>query len=291
MKLGFIGLGRMGMGMAHNLADGGFDLTVYNRTAERAAEFAAATGARHAPTPRELAEQTSVVITMVASGPALIELLDGADGLCAGLEPGDVVIDMGTTGVEFTEAARARVAESGAALVEAPVSGSIASVEAKTLLIMLGGDEDAVRVAEPILEGLADRVVRMGGPGTGAAMKLAVNAVVFGINQAVAESLVLAERAGIDRADAYEIFATSAVGAPVVLYRRAVFENPGEMPVTFTVDLAIKDMELVLELAEGVGASMPQTETNAQVMKDTSSSGRGAADMGDVAVHLREPNE
>ncbi len=287
-RVGFIGLGRMGVPMARHLADRDFDLTVYNRTVEIAENFASETDATVAATPREVAEQSAVIVMMVASGPVLIDMLDGDDGLCAGISSGDVVIDMGTTGIECTNAARERIQARGASLVEAPVSGSVSSVESRALLIMVGGDDDAVAIATPVLEGIADRVVRMGGAGTGAAMKLAVNAVLFGMNQVVAESLVLAERAGIERSAAYDVFATSAVAAPVVKYRREVFENPGETPITFTVDLAIKDMLLVLDLAQQVGATMPQTNTNASVMTEASRGGRGAADMGDVAVHLRE---
>jgi 3-hydroxyisobutyrate dehydrogenase/2-hydroxy-3-oxopropionate reductase len=118
-------------------------------------------------------------------------------------------------------------------------------------------------------------------------MKLAVNAVLFGLNQAVAESLVLAERCGIERSTAYEVFASSAVAAPVVHYRRAVFEHPGTTPVTFSVDLAAKDLLLILQLASELGASMPQTETNLAVMRGASRANLGGADMGEVATHMR----
>ncbi len=287
IRVGFVGLGRMGVPMAHHLVDRGFDVTVFNRSPAPAEAFANDTGAARATTPRELAEHADVVVMMLASGSALMEVLDGDDGLCAGLSAGTVVVDMGTTGIEFTNMARARLAEWKADLVEAPVSGSTAAAESRALLVMMGGEDHAVEIARPVLEGIADRVVHMGGPGTGAAMKLAVNAVLFGINQAVAESLVMAERAGIDRSTAYDIFATSAVAAPVVLYRRPVFEHPGTTPVTFSIDLAVKDLQLILDLATSVGAAMPQTETNIHQMRDAVSDGLGSSDMGDVAVHLR----
>lgn len=287
-RVGLVGLGRMGTPMARHLTDRDFDLTVYNRTLATAEAFASETGAGVAKTLRELAEQCSVIVMMVASGSVVVEMLEGADGLCAGLSPGDVVVDMGTTGIESTQIAREYIEKCGARLVEAPVSGSVASVETRALLIMVGGEDPAVDKAMPVLEGIADRVVRMGGNGTGAAMKVVVNSVLIGMNQVIAESLVLAERAGIERSAAYGVFATSAVAAPVVKYRRDVFEHPGETPVTFTIDLAIKDLTLVLELAKQVDASMPQTVINQEVLTAASDAGRGAADMGDVAVHLRE---
>ena len=142
------------------------------------------------------------------------------------MSAGDVVIDMGTTGVEHTAEARRRLAAVGAHLVEAPVSGSVASAESRKLLIMAAGESEPLATAMPVLRGIADQVIEVGGPGAGAAMKLAVNAVVFAINQSIAEALVLAERAGIERSVAYDVFASSAVAAPVVHYRRPVFEHP-----------------------------------------------------------------
>lgn len=286
--VGFIGLGRMGVPMARHLTSRGFDVMVYNRSLDRAIAFADETGARYATKPADVARHAEVVILMLASGEAVIDVLEGDNGLCSGLSPGSVVVDMGTTGVALTAVARAAVSACGAEFVEAPVSGSTASVEGRTMLVMTAGDPDAIARALPALEGIADRIAHMGGPGTGAAMKLAVNAVLFGINQAVAESLVMAERAGIDRSAAYDIFASSAVAAPVVIYRRAVFENPGTTPVTFSIDLAVKDLELVLDLAAEVGAKMPQAETNARVMRQSVAEGLGGSDMGDVAVHLRD---
>ena len=119
-------------------------------------------------------------------------------------------------------------------------------------------------------------------------MKLAVNAIVFAINQAIAESLVLAERAGVERSVAYEVFASSAVAAPVVLYRRPVFEHPESAAVTFPIDLAIKDLDLVLALGSEVGAPLPQAETNLATMQAAAAAGLGAADIGTIAVYLRD---
>ncbi len=287
LRVGFAGLGRMGAPMARQILGAGFDLTVYNRTPPTAQAFAEANTVGVARTPRELAERASVIIAMLADGPALLDLIEGPDGLAAGLTAGDVVVDMGTSGTQHTNEARQRLSEIGAALVEAPVSGSVAAVEAKSLLVMVGGDPSPIAAVLPVLDAMAANVIETGGPGTGAAMKLSVNAVLYGINQAVAESLVLAEKAGIDRSLAYEVFAASAIAAPVVHYRRAVFENPGTTPVTFSVDLATKDLALILRLAAELGTPVPQAETNHRIMSEVAASGLGDSDMGDVAVHLR----
>ena len=286
-RVGFSGLGRMGRLMAANLADAGFELTVHNRTRARAESFAAETGAKVAPSGRELAEAASIIVTMVADGPELASLLEGREGVVAGLSPGDIVVDMGTTGLEYTRRARHAVEAAGGQFIEAPVSGSTAAAEAATLLVMTAGDEDAAAVAGPVLEAMSARVLHVGGPGSGAALKLAVNSVLYAIMEAVGESLVLAERAGVPRELAYEVFANSAVAAPVVQYRRAVFETPLEVPVSFALDLAIKDLDLTLDLAEAVGAPMPQAETNRDVLREASAGGMGGEDIGQIAVHLR----
>lgn len=286
-RVGFSGLGRMGRLMAANLAQAGFDLTVHNRTRSRADSFAAETGARVAGSGRELAGAASVIITMVADGPALASLLEGPEGIAAGLSAGDIVVDMGTTGLEYTQRARRVVEAAGGHFIEAPVSGSTAAASGATLLVMTAGDEAAAATAGPVLAAMSSRVLHVGGPGSGAALKLAVNSVLYAIMEAVGESLVLAERAGVPRDVAYEVFANSAVAAPVVQYRRAVFETPLEIPVSFALDLAIKDLDLTLALAGEVGAPMPQAETNRAVLRDASAGGLGEADIGQIAVHLR----
>jgi len=286
-NVGFAGLGRMGRPMARQLIDAGFPVTVYNRTSSVTDAFAAETGATAVASCRSLGHGCSVVVTMLADGLALHELLEGDDGLVAGLSEGDIVIDMGTSGVEHTNAARRELADIGAHLVEAPVSGSVAAAESRSLLIMAAGEKQPLARALPVLRGVSDQVFEVGGPGAGAAMKLAVNAVLFAINQSIAESLVLAERAGIDRSVAYEVFASSAAAAPIVHYRRPVFEHPESAAVTFPIDLAIKDLDLVLALGTEVRASLPQAETNLAAMHDAAAAGLGAADMGSMAVYLR----
>jgi 3-hydroxyisobutyrate dehydrogenase/2-hydroxy-3-oxopropionate reductase len=286
-RIGFAGLGRMGTPMAEQLIEAGFEVTVYNRTASVAEAFAQSTGAQVVASPRQLAERSEIVVLMLADGNAVLSLLDGEAGLLAGISAGAVVVDMGTSGVEQTATARERLAAAGAHLVEAPVSGSVAAAESRKLLIMAAGEPAAVDVALPVLRGIADNVMPIGGPGTGAAMKLAVNDVLFAINQAIAEALVLAERAGVERSVAYDVFASSAVAAPVVHYRRNVFEHPESAPVTFPIDLVIKDLELVQALANRVHAAMPQAAANLASMRAASDAGLGAADMGQLAVHLR----
>jgi 3-hydroxyisobutyrate dehydrogenase/2-hydroxy-3-oxopropionate reductase len=175
----------------------------------------------------------------------------------------------------------------GAELLDAPVSGSVALVESGGLTIMVGGDPAILARARPVLEALSARIVHVGELGAGATMKLAVNALVHGLNVALSESLVLAERAGVDRATAYEVFASGAAGAPFVQYKRASYERPSETPVAFSLDLVAKDLDLILELADEVGAPMRQAATNRKEVRAAIEAGLGERDLSAIAEFLR----
>jgi len=280
-------MGRMGSRVASNIAAGGFPTTLYNRTRARAEEVAATAGASVAETPAAAAADADVVITMLADGPAVEEVYEGADGALEGLRGGAVAVDLSTTGPAFVRHLGELVAGKGASLVDAPVSGSVATAESAALMMMVGGTEADVERVRPILATAGSTIIHVGPSGAGATMKLAVNAIVFGLNQSISESLVLAERAGIERAAAYEVFANSAIAAPVVHYRRDAFERPGEVPPSFTIDLAIKDLRLILGLAGEVDAHVPQTELNVEVM-ERAASAHGRDDISAIAQHLRE---
>ncbi len=285
--VGFIGLGRMGSRMAANLAAGGFDVVVYNRTRAKADEFASEHGATAMGTPRELAAASDVTITMLADGPAVEAVYGGEDGVLAGLRSGSVAIDMSTAGPDTIASLAARVAGAGATLVDAPVSGSIAAAEAKTLMIMAGGDAATVDQVRPVLEAIGSPVLYVGDSGAGATMKLVINSIVFATSQAAAEALVMAERSGVDRTVAYDTICQSAAAAPVLKYRRDWYIHPGEMPVSFTIDLAIKDLDLITGHAAGVGTTLPAAAESLAVLRSAADAGMGDNDMGDVAVHMR----
>jgi 3-hydroxyisobutyrate dehydrogenase-like beta-hydroxyacid dehydrogenase len=286
--IAFLGLGRMGVPMAGHLAAAGADLVVWNRTAATAERFADEHGTRWATTPGEaVAAADVVVVSMLADDAALLDVYTGAEGVLSTLRAGTLAVDMSTVSPTTVAELHTRCREAGADFVDAPVSGSVATAEAAGLLVMAAGDPDPVARAAGVLAPLAKQVLHLGASGAGASMKLSVNAVVHSLNQAVSEALVLAERAGIDRLRAYEVFANSAVAAPFVQYRRAAYERPGEVPVTFRLELAAKDLRLALALAESVGAPLPQTTTNLAVLTEAVDAGLGSADESAVAEHLR----
>jgi 3-hydroxyisobutyrate dehydrogenase-like beta-hydroxyacid dehydrogenase len=235
-------------------------------------------------TPGDALAEAELALTSLADDAAVEAVY--ADAV-EGFHPGQVVLEMSTIAPQTVLGIAPAVRAAGAALLDAPVSGSVPVVERGELLIMVGGDADALDRARPMLEALSSRVIHVGELGAGATTKLAVNALVHGLGVALAESLVLAERAGVERSTAYEVFASGAAAAPFVLYKRAAFERPDETPVAFRLDLVAKDLDLILALAGRVGAPMPQAVSNRDEIGSALAAGLGERDMSVLAEYLR----
>jgi 3-hydroxyisobutyrate dehydrogenase-like beta-hydroxyacid dehydrogenase len=289
-RVAVIGTGRMGAAMVGRLRGASFDVVVYNRTTAKATDMAERFAASVAPTPREAVEGADAVLVSLADDAALRDTYGGNDGIITGLRSGTVIAEASTVTPETVKELAARVRDAGGEFLDAPVSGSVSTVEQGGLTIMVGGDAAALERVRPVLAALATRIVLLGPVGSGAVMKLAVNSVVFALNGALAEALVLAEQAGLDREMAYDVLAGSAVGAPFVQYKRAAFLTPDKTPVAFSLDLVAKDLDLVVELADSVNAPMPQSRTNRDVVEQAVAAGLGHADMSSVAKYLRDMN-
>lgn len=285
--VGLVGTGRMGSAMARALARAGLPLVLHNRTRGRAEALAAELpGARVADSPARVAAEADVTLTMLADDDAVADVYRSVDGLIAGARPGTVLVDLSTVMPTTIRSVEADVRAAGGGLLDAPVSGSVSLAESGQLTLMVGGTADDLERARPALEPLAKTIVHVGGLGAGAAMKLAVNTLIFGLNGALAEAFVLAERAGIDRTTAYDVFAASAAGAPFVGYKRAAFLEPDETPVAFALDLAAKDLRLITDLARSLGVPMPQATLNLDVIRATAQRLGGDRDFAAVAAHL-----
>jgi 3-hydroxyisobutyrate dehydrogenase-like beta-hydroxyacid dehydrogenase len=288
LAVAVVGTGRMGSAMAARLHGAGHRLTVHNRTTARAAEWAERLGTVPATSPAQAVADADIVVVSLADDAALRSSYLGPDGIVAGLRPGAVVLDTSTVDPDTIRDLFPLVAGAGASLLDSPVSGSVMLCERGELTALVGGSAVALDTARPALETFAGRVFHVGESGAGATIKLAVNAVLHGLNQALAEALVLAEQAGVQRAAAYEVFAASAAGAPFVQYKRDAYLRPDETPVAFALDLVAKDLRLIATLAQRVGARMDQAATNAAVVADARAAGLGDQDMSALA-HLLRP--
>jgi 3-hydroxyisobutyrate dehydrogenase len=281
-----VGAGKMGAAMVGTLRQAGRPVMLHNRTRFRAERVARTTGAVVADTAREAAAAADTVLVSLTDD-AVQSVYSGPDGLAAGLREGAVVLETSTLAPSTARELAPLVERSGAALLDAPVSGSVALVERGELTFMVGGDPAALEQARPVLDILAARVFHLGAHGTGSIMKLAVNSALHGLNHALAEALVLAEKAGIARPAAYEVFAASAIAGPFVHYKRTAYERPDNTPAAFTLDLAAKDLELIAGLAAEVGARMEQLATNRRIVAAALDAGFGDKDMSALAILFR----
>lgn len=275
-----LGIGRMGAAMVRRLVAAGHDVTVWNRSPEPVADLVrdlATATVRVAASPGDAVEGAAYVLAVLASGAVTEEVLL-ADDVLVHLAPGVVVVDLGTSGIATAQLLAARLGAAGHRFVDAPVSGSVPTVAAGQVLVMAGGDPAAVDAARPVLETFAKRVTYLGPAGTGQAMKLAVNLVVHQLSAAVSEALLLATRAGIDPAAAYDVFSDSVVAAPFVQYKRAAFLDP-DTPVAMTLDLSAKDLRLILAAAEDLGVPAAATAAVAEQVVAACEAGFGAQDM------------
>lgn len=286
--VGLVGTGRMGSAMARAIRASGHDLVIWNRTPAAAESLAADLGGRRVERPADASAAADVTISMLADGAAVDAVYSGPDGLISGVRPGAVLVDSSTVPPAVLRRHEPAIRDRGAGVLDAPVSGSVALAESGNLTLMVGGEAADLERARSVLEAYGATIFHLGSLGSGAAMKLAVNTVIFGLNQALAEGLVLAEAAGIPRERAYDVLAASAVGAPYVGYKRAAFLDPEGTPVAFASDLAAKDLRLIAELAEAVGLRIPQATTNLAVIDALIAAGDGAQDFSAVASHLRE---
>jgi 3-hydroxyisobutyrate dehydrogenase-like beta-hydroxyacid dehydrogenase len=287
MRVALIGAGRMGSAMGGRIAGAGHDLVVFNRTRSRAADLAEQTGARVADNAHDAAASAEVCLVSLADDAAVTATYLDDSGLIGGLQPGAVVCDTSTVAPATIGGLAPLVAQQGATLIDTPVSGSVSTVESGTLTVMVGGDQEALERARPVLDAFAKSIFHLGDVGAGATMKLVVNALVAALNVAVSEALVLAEKAGLDRQTVYDVFEASAAGAPYVKYKREAFLQPGDVPVAFSLALTAKDSELIHDLAQRVGARMDQGEASRRLVAEAVAAGLAERDLSEVAEFLR----
>ena len=271
--LGFVGLGVMGGRMAKRLLDARHPVIGHNRTRAKA-QWLADAGLRLAASPREVAQAADVVFTMVTDTAALEAVTRGPDGILAGLRRGGVLIEMSTVSPEAIRALAADVAARGAELLDAPVSGSPATLEAGQLSFMVGGAETALERVRPYLAAIGPTITHVGALGLAKAMKLAINQGLAVQMLAFAEAVVLAEKAGVARERAVEAVLRSVVASPMLKYRGPfVLGMPAE--AWFDVGMMQKDLMLSLDLGRAAGVPLPTVSLTNEML--TAARGLGLA--------------
>lgn len=275
-NLGFVGLGVMGSRIAKRLLDAGHQVSGYNRTRAKA-ESLIQSGLQWKDTPREVAQAADITLSMIADTAALMSITDGPDGILAGLSPGKIYVDMSTVSPRASRDLAARVADTGARMLEAPVSGSVSAVEGGTLIIYAGGDAEALKEVQPILENLSQKVIHVGENGQAIAAKIAINLNIPTQLITLFESLVLAERSGIRRAVALDALLNSVAASTAMKYRAPFILNMPE-EVWFSTEMMKKDIRLALELGEELGVEMRTVELADEFLNKALEMGYGEED-------------
>ncbi len=256
-NLGYIGLGTMGGRMADRLLGKGHAVTGYNRTRSKA-QWLIDKGMRWAGSPRGVAEAVDVVFVMVTNSAALEAVANGPDGLIAGLSRGKIVVDMSTVSPALSRSIAAQVREKGADMVDAPVSGSVVTLEQGKLSVMVGGRRATFDRVKPVLEDIGPKVTYVGDNGLALAMKVATNLNLAVQMLAFSEAVLLAEKSGIARDTAVEVLTHSAIASPMVQYRGPfVLQMPDE--AWFNVNMMQKDLLLALEMGRQLDVPLPTT--------------------------------
>ena len=255
--IGYVGLGVMGGQMANRFLEKGHAVTGYNRTRSKA-QWLIDKGLKWADTPRAVADSVDITLSMVTNSEALSKIADGPDGIVAGLGPGKVWIDMSTASPAMSRALAAKVREKGADMVDAPVSGSVITVQQGKLSVMVGGRAETFERIKPLLLDLGPKVTHVGENGLALVMKIAANLSLPVQILAFTEGLLLAEKSGIPRETAVEVLLNSVVASPMLQYRGPfVLKMPDE--AWFNVNMMQKDTQLALELGRQVNVPLPTT--------------------------------
>ncbi|WP_028063899.1 NAD(P)-dependent oxidoreductase [Solirubrobacter soli] len=283
MNVAVLGLGAMGAPIARRLEAAGFGLTVYNRSPGPGREFAER-GVQVARTPAAACAGVDVCVSMLSDGPAVETVLGE---VLAAPSPPNVVIDMSTIDVTSSTRVAERIAQAGVAYVRAPVSGNPGVVAAGRLVILASGDHDAFTAVRPVLDAIGPTVLHLGAGEEARVMKLALNLMVAGTMQLLAEALVMGEGHGLDRGQMLEVIGGSVVGSPFAKYKAEPL-IADDYSTTFAARLMHKDLGLVLDCADAAGVPVPIAATVQQLLRACIGAGLGELDFAVLVAKLQQ---
>jgi len=276
-RIGFIGLGIMGSGMVKNLVRKGWSVTVWNRSVERAHQF----GLPVAMTPRELATNTDVVVCCVSDPEAVERVVFAEDGVLQAARPGFSYVECSTVSPELVRRVNGALAERGAGVLEAPVTGSRTAAAAGTLLFMTGGELALHAELEPLLLAMGSRAIHCGPSGQGALMKLVGNTLISFMLEGLCEGLVVAEKGGLSVDKVLEVVAASGFSSPYFAFKGAAIKNRA-FDTHFSIDLLVKDQSLMLAEAARQRTPLPALAAIREVFQAARGQGLGSDDIASV---------
>jgi 2-hydroxy-3-oxopropionate reductase len=275
-RVGFIGLGIMGKPMARHLMEAGYDLVVHNRSRGPVDELAK-DGASGAASPREVAENSDVVVTMLPDSPDVRHVVAGEGGVLEGIREGSLLVDMSTISPVVTEELAAEVEKKGASMLDAPVSGGDVGAIQGTLSIMVGGSEEDFERAKPLFEAMGKTIVHVGGNGAGQVTKAANQVVVALTIEAVSEALVLGSKGGVAPEKILDVLSGGLAGNKVMEVKREKFLSHDFSP-GFRSELHHKDLGIALAAGRAYGVALPVTAIVDQMLLSMKKKGWGGED-------------
>jgi 3-hydroxyisobutyrate dehydrogenase-like beta-hydroxyacid dehydrogenase len=284
MKVGFIGLGRMGQAMAGRLISAGYELLLYNRTPEKMSALITQ-GAHAAGSIGDAARSSGPVITMLADDPALTAVVYGSHGVIAALPPGGIHIAMGTHDVQFIRELGRAHAQAGQMLVSAPVLGRPDMVASGRATLLAAGQERAIERCLPLLEAIGPRVIRLGAdPASAAALKLANNFLLACAIEALGEAFALVDKSGVDRQVFHDLIAQGLFASPAYTIYAKIIADKAWGTAGFTATLALKDVSLALAAAKACGVPLPSGELCRERLQSAIDHGNGNYDWSVMAL-------
>lgn len=280
----------MGSAIAKELVTAGFSVTLWNRSQAVANNLASEIDSPTLTvslTPKSALANVDFAICFFTNGTITQSVLLDDEKVLEGVKNNLIIVDMGTSGVESAQALANALALKKIAFIDAPVSGSVATIAAHQLLVMASGDEAVIQRATPVFSVFAKKTAYLGEASAGQAMKLAVNLIVHTLNAAVSEGLALATASGIEASAAYDVFEESVVAAPFVKYKRPAFLEPNN-PVAMRIDTVLKDLTLILEFGRSLGLPLTSTEGVNGLYLQAKESGFEAQDMAALYRYIRQ---
>ncbi len=289
-RIGFVGLGTMGLHMARNLMKANFDLYVFNRTKEKSKSLEQE-GSVVCNSPAEVGEKSELVVTCVSDAPDVEKVIMEQNGVASAMSPGDTIVDCSTSSAGLARSMYDTLKKRGIGILDAPISGGPEGAKQGTLAIMIGGDEDVFERSLPVLQAMGKTITLVGPAGAGQLTK-AVNQILTGMHmEAVAEGIALAKKSGIDPNKVLQAISGGAAGSWVLDMRGPLMLKEEFTPANFTLQLHAKDLRLALEAAKDCDASIPLAEKVHEFLQTLVDRGYGALDHSGLYLYSKENNQ
>lgn len=284
--LGWIGLGHMGAPMVKNLLQEGCKVNVFNRSPEKTINLVEA-GATQLQSPKEIAEQSDIIFLMLSDSHAVKSVLTQENGVLAAIEPGKIVVDMSTISPDDSLSNAKLVSEKGGLYLDAPVSGSVGAAIGRQLVILVGGDKKALEICQSYFQILGKETIHFGSTGKGSSAKLAINLLLGVIGQGIGETLLFADKSGLEVEKVLELISLSSMNTPLFQRKKEMYLN-AEYPSQFLLELMAKDLGLIKAEADRLETRLPLAEQANATYQSAKENGKATLDMAAVYLELKD---